>query len=43
MIETHINPTMIDAQRRAHIERAAAFATLFRSVPRALSGLRRLR
>ena len=41
MIETQLTPTLIAAQRRGHEQRAEVFASLFRSVPRALTGRRR--
>lgn len=40
MIETHHSRRINDAQRIAHQERADAFASLFRAMPRIISALR---
>ena len=43
MIETMLSPRIIDAQARAHKERADAFARLLNGVPHFFSSLRRTR
>ena len=40
MIETHHNRRVIDAQRIAHQERADAFASFFRALPKIAASLR---
>lgn len=40
MIETHHSHRINEAQRIAHKERGAAFASLFRAIPKIVSSLR---